>query len=67
MTPNDVGQLGGWHKATASHSNGGCVEIGDAPGIVGIRDTKNRGGGTLVVDRPAFDSFLTSIKTDQLR
>ncbi|WP_236751042.1 DUF397 domain-containing protein [Actinoalloteichus hymeniacidonis] len=43
-----------------------CVEIGQAPGLVGIRDTKNRDGGTLVVGRAAFGAFLTAVKTNRL-
>ncbi|WP_030104337.1 DUF397 domain-containing protein [Actinoalloteichus caeruleus] len=56
-----------WRKSTRSNgADGGCVEIGGAPGLVGIRDTKNRAGGTLVVSREAFSSFLMSIKADRL-
>ncbi|MCP2331400.1 DUF397 domain-containing protein [Actinoalloteichus caeruleus] len=56
-----------WRKPRRS-SNGAnnCVEIGSAPGLVGIRDTKNRAGGTLVVTRHAFSSFVTAIKADRL-
>ncbi|WP_418155519.1 DUF397 domain-containing protein [Actinoalloteichus caeruleus] len=56
-----------WRKSNHSSSaNGGCVEIGGAPGLVGIRDTKNRAGGTLVVSREAFSSFLMSVKAERL-
>ncbi|WP_016700265.1 DUF397 domain-containing protein [Actinoalloteichus spitiensis] len=56
-----------WRKPTRS-TNGmnSCVEIGGAPGLVGIRDTKNRAGGTLVVSRQAFGSFITAIKADRI-
>ncbi|WP_075743600.1 MULTISPECIES: DUF397 domain-containing protein [Actinoalloteichus] len=60
-------RFGGWRKSTRSASNGGCVEIGQGQRLVGIRDTKNRDGGTLAFDRTRFNSFLTSIKTDRLR
>ncbi|APU15722.1 MULTISPECIES: DUF397 domain-containing protein [Actinoalloteichus] len=59
--------LTGWHKASYSGKNGGCIEVGTAPGIVGIRDTKNRNGGTLIVDSATFSTFLTQVKADQLR
>ncbi|ASO18071.1 hypothetical protein FHR81_002468 [Actinoalloteichus hoggarensis] len=59
--------LTGWHKSTYSGVQGGCVEVGHAPGRVGIRDTKNREGGTLVVDRAAFGAFLASIRAGRLR
>ncbi|WP_418152623.1 DUF397 domain-containing protein [Actinoalloteichus caeruleus] len=56
-----------WRKSTRS-TNGmnSCVEVGGAPGLAGIRDTKNRAGGTLVVSRQAFDSFITAVKADRL-
>ncbi|MCP2333119.1 MULTISPECIES: DUF397 domain-containing protein [Actinoalloteichus] len=59
--------LANWRKSTRSSGNdGGCVEIGGAPGLVGIRDTKNRAGGTLVVSRHTFSSFLTAVKAGRL-
>ncbi|AOS64175.1 DUF397 domain-containing protein [Actinoalloteichus hymeniacidonis] len=60
------GELTGWHKSTRSAHQGGCVEVGDAPGVVGIRDTKNRAAGTLVVDRVTFSAFLDAIKADRV-
>ncbi|QIZ35000.1 DUF397 domain-containing protein [Saccharopolyspora sp. ASAGF58] len=40
-----------WRKSTYSGHNTGCVEVGSAPGLVGVRDTKDRDGGTLAVSR----------------
>ncbi|WP_337662115.1 DUF397 domain-containing protein [Actinoalloteichus sp. AHMU CJ021] len=52
-----------WRKATrSSNGSANCVEVGSAPSLVGIRDTKNRAGGTLVVSRRAFGSFVTAVK-----
>ncbi|AOS64799.1 DUF397 domain-containing protein [Actinoalloteichus hymeniacidonis] len=52
-----------WRKTSRSNGQGGeCIEIGSAPGWVGIRDTKNRDGGTLVVDRAVFGAFLAAVK-----
>ncbi|AOS64085.1 DUF397 domain-containing protein [Actinoalloteichus hymeniacidonis] len=58
--------LGNWRKSTRSQTATACIEVGQAPGHVGIRDTKDRAGGTLVVDRVAFGAFLTAVKADRL-
>ena len=37
-----------WRKSTYSGANGGDrVEVADATGVILVRDTKNRDGGTL--------------------
>ncbi|TCO65869.1 DUF397 domain-containing protein [Actinocrispum wychmicini] len=36
-----------WRKSSYSGSSGGCVEVAMVPGVVGVRDTKNRDAGTL--------------------
>ncbi|AUS81673.1 DUF397 domain-containing protein [Actinoalloteichus sp. AHMU CJ021] len=56
-----------WRKSSRS-SNGAndCVEVGATSAVVAVRDTKNRAGGTLVVSREAFSSFLMSIKAERL-
>ncbi|PKW13103.1 DUF397 domain-containing protein [Saccharopolyspora spinosa] len=43
--------LASWRKSTYNGRNTGCVEVGFAPGLVGVRDTKDRDGGTLAVSR----------------
>ncbi|AOS61204.1 DUF397 domain-containing protein [Actinoalloteichus hymeniacidonis] len=55
-----------WRKSTRSGQQSSCVEVGRAPGLVGIRDTKNRAGGTLMVERAAFGTFLAAVKADRL-
>ncbi|APU15724.1 MULTISPECIES: DUF397 domain-containing protein [Actinoalloteichus] len=55
-----------WRKSSRSATETNCVEIGTAPDIVGIRDTKNRDGGTLRVTPADFAAFLTRIKTERL-
>ncbi|MFD9890580.1 DUF397 domain-containing protein [Amycolatopsis sp. NPDC059027] len=47
-----------WFKSSHSGSQGGCVEVAVAPGIVGVRDTKDRQGGTLTVPAAAWSAFL---------
>ena len=40
-----------WHKSTCSNGNGGnCVEVArNLPGIVAVRDSKNRAGAVPTV------------------
>lgn len=48
-----------WRKS--SYSTGAqqeCVEVGVAPGAVGVRDTKNREAGHLAVSRTAWAAFV---------
>ncbi|MFG2108048.1 DUF397 domain-containing protein [Micromonospora chersina] len=49
-----------WRKSTKSGNNGGsCVEVADnLPGVVLVRDTKDREGGTLRVSPSSWQSFL---------
>lgn len=49
---------------TSSYSaRDNCVEVGAAPNVVGVRDTKDREGGLLCLDRPQWHAFITGIKT----
>ncbi|APU16222.1 MULTISPECIES: DUF397 domain-containing protein [Actinoalloteichus] len=58
-----MARLKHWRTSSRSGNGGQCVEIGHAPGLVGIRDTKNRDGGTLVVHQAAFDALLHTLKS----
>ncbi|WP_192771794.1 DUF397 domain-containing protein [Plantactinospora soyae] len=47
-----------------SNSNGGnCVEVADelAPGVVGVRDSKDRQGPVLTFDPTAWRAFVRDI------
>jgi Domain of unknown function (DUF397) len=51
-----------WRKSTYSGSDGGsCVEVGQ-DGVILIRDTTNRDGGTLVLPADAWTAFTASLK-----
>ncbi|WP_433539336.1 DUF397 domain-containing protein [Micromonospora sp. CA-249363] len=54
-----------WRKSTKSGSNGGnCVEVADnLPGVVLVRDTKDRDGGTLAFGPAQWQGFVNLAKT----
>jgi hypothetical protein len=53
-----------WHKSSRSGSNGGdCVEVADnLPGIVAMRDTKDRDGGTLIFTHAEWAAFVGGVR-----
>jgi uncharacterized protein DUF397 len=53
-----------WHKSTRSGGNGGdCVEVAvNLPGIVAVRDSKDRAGGTLVLTCAQWAVFLDGVR-----
>ena len=52
-----------WHKSTRSGANGDCVEVADnLPGVVAVRDTKNRDGGTLVFTHDEWVAFIGGVR-----
>ncbi|MER5454921.1 DUF397 domain-containing protein [Micromonospora sp. NPDC002389] len=53
-----------WRTSTYSGTNGGsCVEVADnLSGVVLVRDTKDRDGGTLRFAPAAWQSFVTLAK-----
>ncbi len=55
--------MGIWRKSTYSDGNGGsCVEAADSDGLVLVRDTTNRDGGTLAFSAAAWAEFTALIK-----
>ncbi len=51
-----------WRKSTFSTGNGGaCVEVA-SDGVILVRDTTNRGGGTLAFGAAAWERFLGTIR-----
>ena len=52
-----------WRKSSYSGNGGGsCVETASASGVVLVRDTTDRDGGTLKFDAGAWMTFLNTIK-----
>ncbi|MGW5647172.1 DUF397 domain-containing protein [Saccharopolyspora sp. NPDC003752] len=52
----------GWLKSSYSAAEGNCVEVALAPGLVGVRDTKDRDGGTLVFSRAQWAAFVGGLR-----
>ena len=54
--------MGDWRKSTYSDSSGGnCVETASTDGLVAVRDTANRDGGTLVFTAASWTVFAATI------
>jgi hypothetical protein len=52
-----------WRKSTYSGNGVDCVQTGSVPGLVLIRDTKDRGNGPVLKVSPAqWQRFTKSIK-----
>jgi hypothetical protein len=63
-------RLGGaqWRVSSYTGGNGGnCVEVAsNLPGVVAVRDSKDRGGPVLTFAPGAWDEFVTGLKTGAL-
>ncbi|GLZ80482.1 hypothetical protein Afil01_52890 [Actinorhabdospora filicis] len=51
-----------WRRSTRSGQTGNCVEVADLGVGIGVRDTKDRDGGRLVVSASEWTSFVASLK-----
>jgi len=47
-----------WRKSSYSGSETECVEVAMTPNVVGVRDTKDRDGGTLSLSTSAWSALL---------
>ena len=54
-------RLAGWRKSSHSGSGHECVEVAPGRELVGVRDTKDRDGGTLVFSRRQWDAFVQKL------
>lgn len=53
-----------WRKSSPSDSQGAeCVEVAITETAVGVRDSKDRTGGTLVFTPGEWDAFISLVKT----
>jgi hypothetical protein len=53
-----------WHKSIRSGGNGGdCVEVAvNLPGVVAVRDTKDRDGVALVFTHAEWTAFIGGVR-----
>jgi hypothetical protein len=51
-----------WRKSSYSGSQANCVEVGNAAGLVKVRDTKDHQGPTLIVSAGTWRRFTTGIR-----
>jgi uncharacterized protein DUF397 len=54
-----------WQKSSYSGEESNCVEVGKAPNLVGVRDTKDRDGGMLAFGQGSWGSFLAAVKAER--
>jgi hypothetical protein len=51
-----------WRKATYTNGGENCVETASGSGVVLVRDTKDRDGGTLAFSAGAWERFTASLQ-----
>ncbi|RKT83952.1 protein of unknown function [Saccharopolyspora antimicrobica] len=51
-----------WQKSSHSASNAHCVEVALTAGAVGVRDTKDRNGGTLMFSPEQWAAFTSRLQ-----
>jgi hypothetical protein len=53
-----------WYTSSRSQQNGACVEVArNLPGIVAVRDSKDRTGPVLTLAPSAWQEFIVAVKS----
>ncbi|MGI5215076.1 DUF397 domain-containing protein [Plantactinospora sp. CA-290183] len=52
----------GWRRSSFSNGQGNCVEVAETSIGVGVRDSKDVAGPTLVFDRSAWAALIAEVK-----
>lgn len=59
-------EFSGWRKSSRSGaSTDGCVEVASSQDLVGVRDSKDRGGPMLVFQGQAWDAFIRDVRASR--
>ncbi|MFY1696094.1 DUF397 domain-containing protein [Solwaraspora sp. WMMA2101] len=59
-------QFGPWRKSTRSGGADNCVEVATATDLhVGVRDSKNPGGGILVFAPDGWSDFINGVRNGE--
>ena len=59
------GAMPAWFKSSRSAGNGACVEVAITSTYIGVRDSKNKTGPSLAVDRKAWNEFIQGVQSGQ--
>ena len=55
-----------WRTSTFSGGNGSCVEVAsNLPGIIAVRDSKDRHGPALLFTPDEWTAFLAGVRADE--
>jgi hypothetical protein len=51
-----------WRKSSYSQNGGQCIETASGHGVILVRDTTNRDGGTLSIPSDAWQRFTATLR-----
>lgn len=54
-----------WRTSSRTANAGNCVEVAGVDDVVAVRDSKDRDGPVLLIDRAGWAAFLTGIRNGE--